>query len=95
MDDAHGIEHPMATSAGPSPRVVESSISPGPSAPLSVTTGCRPLPLEEAKAWSEQFRAAMEAIDAEDRDPPGSDEEFLKGIDSHRPEGSKLFEGLY
>jgi hypothetical protein len=57
----------------------------------------RPLPFtpDEIKLRSEIFRRAMRAIDATDQDPPGSDEEFMRGIDSHRPEGMKLFEGYY
>jgi hypothetical protein len=57
----------------------------------------RPLPFtpEEISLRSEIFRRAMAVINANDQDPPGSDEEFMRGIDSHRPEGSKLFEGYY
>ncbi len=55
-----------------------------------------PLTPGEHKVRSEIFRRAMAAIDAlPDRDPPGSDEKFMRGVDSHRPEGCKLFEGYY
>jgi hypothetical protein len=54
-----------------------------------------PMPPEEREAREEAYRRAMKVINATDRDPPESDEEFMRGIDSHRPPGSKLFEGYY
>lgn len=30
-----------------------------------------------------------------DDDPPGTTREFMRGIDSHRAPGTKLFEGMY
>jgi len=50
---------------------------------------------EELLLRDEIFRRTMAVIDANDQDPPGSDEEFMRGIDSRRPEGMKLFEGYY
>jgi hypothetical protein len=54
-----------------------------------------PMSPEEREAREDAFRRSMKVINAMDQDPPGSDEEFMRGIDSHRPEGSKLFEGYY
>ncbi len=54
-----------------------------------------PLTPEEARLSDEIFRRTMAVIDANDQDPPGSNEEFMRGIDSRRPEGMKLFEGYY
>ena len=54
-----------------------------------------PLTPEEVRLGSEIFRRTMALIDASDQDPPGSDEEFMRGVDSRRPEGMKLFEGHY
>ena len=52
-----------------------------------------PMSPEEREAREDAYRRSMKVIDAMDQDPPGSDGEFMRGIDSHRPEGSKLFEG--
>ena len=54
-----------------------------------------PMSPEEREAREDAYRRSMKVINAMDQDPPGSDEEFMRGIDSHRPEGSKLFEGYY
>jgi hypothetical protein len=54
-----------------------------------------PMSREEQEAREEAYRRAIEVINATDQDPPGSDEEFMRGIDSHRPPGHKLFEGYY
>ena len=54
-----------------------------------------PMTPEEREDREEAFQRRMRVINALDRDPPGSDEEFMRAIDSHRPEGSKLFEGYY
>ncbi len=54
-----------------------------------------PLTPEEREARDDAFRRTMRRIDATDQDPPGSNEDFLRAIDSRRPEGSKLFEGSY
>jgi hypothetical protein len=57
----------------------------------------RPIPFtaEEITLRNEIFRRRMAVINANDQDPPGSDEEFMRGIDSHRPAGMKLFEEYY
>jgi hypothetical protein len=57
----------------------------------------RPLPFtpEEVALRNDIFRRKMALIDATDQDPPGSNEEFMRGIDSRRPEGMRLFEGYY
>jgi hypothetical protein len=54
-----------------------------------------PFTPEEVALSNEIFKRKMALIDAADQDPPGSNEEFMRGIDSHRPEGMKLFEGYY
>lgn len=54
-----------------------------------------PISREESQAREDAFRRAMKVINAMDPDPPGSDEEFMRAIDSRRPEGSKLFEEYY
>lgn len=65
--------------------------------PLRLDERGLPLPLtpEEHRVRSEIYWRMMKAIDERDQDPPGSDEEFMRGIDSRRPEGFKLFEGYY
>lgn len=54
-----------------------------------------PISDEERRARIRAGVRALAAIDKLDRDPPGSNEEVWRAIDSHRPPGRKLFEGLY
>lgn len=65
--------------------------------PLRLDENGRELPFspEELTLRSEIFRRRIKAIDDLVQDPPGSDEEFLRAMDSHRPAGMKLFEGYY
>ena len=51
---------------------------------------------EERQARSDAYRRLMKIRrEQPDDEPPGLDEEIMRGIDSHRPEGMKLFEGYY
>jgi hypothetical protein len=51
---------------------------------------------EERRARHSAAIRALNALDAmPDEDPPGTEQEMMRGIDSHRPPGSKLFEGMY
>jgi len=45
------------------------------------------------EAWERLVR--LRATQPLEEEPPGLDEEIMRGIDSYRPEGSKLFEGYY
>ena len=51
---------------------------------------------EELRARSDAYQRIMKVRrEQPDDEPPGLDEEIMRGIDSHRPEGMKLFEGYY
>ncbi len=55
-----------------------------------------PLSQEERLARSNAAMRALKAIPSiADDDPPGIDEEIMRGIDENRPPGQKLFEGMY
>ncbi len=54
-----------------------------------------PLSSEERRARSDAAIRALKALrQLPDDDPPGTDERFMRGIDSHRPH-RPLFEGMY
>ncbi len=51
-----------------------------------------PISAEERKARHIAALRALAAIDKMvDNDPPGSDAEFMRGIDDNRPPGQKVF----
>ena len=55
-----------------------------------------PISPEERAARSRAALRALKAIEAiPDDDPPGSAERLMRGIDDDRPEGAKLFGGMY
>ena len=55
-----------------------------------------PLSAEERRARDDAAARVLLLIQSRtDFDPPGTDEAVLRGIDSHRPPGHKLFEGMY
>lgn len=55
-----------------------------------------PISEEERRARHSAAIRALKALDKlPDNDPPGTEQEMMRGIDSHRPPGAKLFEGLY
>ena len=85
----------MDDATGRTPRDEDGPIPDFP--PLRLDERGLPLPLtpEEHRLRSEIFHRLMKVIDAEDRDPPGSDAEFMRAIDSRRPDGNKLFNGYY
>ena len=54
-----------------------------------------PLTSEERKARSQAAIRALAAIKKlPDDDPPGTEAEFMRGIDENRPVDRKIFEGL-
>jgi hypothetical protein len=54
-----------------------------------------PLALEEREARSQAAIRALAAIKKPpDDDPPGTEAEFMRGIDGNRPADRKIFEGL-
>ena len=55
-----------------------------------------PISEEERRARARAVSRALAALDAlPDEDPPETEGEMMRGIDSHRPLGQKLFEGMY
>jgi hypothetical protein len=55
-----------------------------------------PISDEERRARTSAAVRALAALDAlPDEDPPETEEAMMRGIDSHRPPGQKLFEGMY
>lgn len=55
-----------------------------------------PISSEERAARRDAALRAIEALrNAPDEDPPGTEQEMMRGIDSHRAPGRKLFEGMY
>ncbi len=53
-----------------------------------------PLTTEEREARSDAIQRTLRVLRVlPDDDPPGIEEEIMRGIDSHRPDGFKLFEG--
>ncbi len=56
------------------------------------------LSAQQRKAQAEAAARAIRAMRAmramPDDDPPGVEAEMMRGIDSRRPEGRKLFEGI-
>ena len=66
--------------------------------PLKVDGRGRTIPLspEEKRARSEAVRRMLKVLrDQPDNDPAGIEEEIMRGIDTNRPDGMKLFEGYY
>jgi len=55
-----------------------------------------PLSAEERRARDDAAVRILRLIQSRtDFDPPGTDEAVMRGIDSRRPPGHKLFEGMY
>ena len=80
----------------PSPSTPEATEAPAPHR-LKLDANGRLLPRtdEERAADAERIQGLAESLASiPDDDPPGSDQEFWRAIDSHRPH-RPLFEGLY
>ena len=55
-----------------------------------------PLSPEERFARTNSAIRALNALNSlPDNDPPGIDEEIMRGMDNNRISGQKLFEGMY
>jgi hypothetical protein len=77
------------------PQRVEHPTTPAPTR-LKLNAEGRLMPRtdEERAADAIRIRAALARMAEIPDDPPGSDEEFWRAIDSHRPD-RPLFEGMY
>ncbi len=66
--------------------------------PLPIDASGRPIPIssEEREARRDAALRTLDALDdLPDVDPPGLMEDGMRAIDSARPPGRRLFEGMY